>query len=378
MTPARSGRSVLFDTGPLGTGSHFTDAERIIEAWHPGEVEGALATMETAQASGKWLAGSASYELGYALLPELLDLLPGGRREPLLRFGVFDGVRAAEPFAATGVSKLSPLHPEWNFADYEKAFRRVHDYIGAGDIYQANLTFPLIAQHEGCLYTLYDQLQRRQSVPYGAFVDLGETKLLSRSPELFFSLSASGQLCARPMKGTAPRSTDPERDAAAKTELAQSEKNQAENLMITDLLRNDFGRIARIGSVRVPKLFAVETYATVHQMVSEITAELLPGKTLRDIFAAVFPCGSITGAPKIRAMQILSDLETAPRGSYCGAIGWIAPDGRMEFSVAIRTLICEPTGRVTLNVGGGIVHDSTARGEYDEALLKSRFARDLG
>lgn len=157
--------------------------------------------------------------------------------------------------------------------------------------------------------------------------------------------------------------------------LENSEKNQAENLMITDLLRNDIGRIAQIGSVRVPKLFAVETYATVHQMTSDVVAQLVPDTTLSEIFAALFPCGSITGAPKIRAMEILDDLEGRARNAYCGAIGWIAPDGAMSLNVAIRTLACTPDGAVTLNVGGGIVYDSTAKSEYREALLKARFAR---
>jgi para-aminobenzoate synthetase component I len=177
------------------------------------------------------------------------------------------------------------------------------------------------------------------------------------------------------MKGTIKRSADRTEDAALRAQLAGSEKDQAENLMITDLLRNDFARIAQIGSVQVPSLFEIESYATVHQMISEVTATIKPDCGLSDILLALFPCGSITGAPKIRAMQILARLETAPRDAYCGMIGWIAPYGAMEFNVAIRTLICGPTGQARLNVGGGVVYDSSAQSEYDEALLKSAFAQ---
>ncbi len=369
--------TVLFDGGPLGNGSFFQAPEQVIEAWQPEEVGPALRAMEDAQASGKWLAGSVSYELGYVFIPKIAARLPANRKEPLLQCAVFDKVMAPPDRGGRSTAELTRFEPEWDFDRYGAAFDRVHRYLRNGDIYQANLTFPMVAQFRGDLYGLYDALRRRQPVPHGAFVDLGETKLLSRSPELFFSLSADGQLRARPMKGTIGRSAVDTEDAALKAQLAQSEKDRAENLMITDLLRNDLGRLSQIGSIRVPTLFGVETYATVHQMISEVTGQIRPDCTLTDVFAALFPCGSITGAPKIRAMEILSELEDAPRGSYCGAIGWIGPDGAMEFNVAIRTLICEPSGRVTLNVGGGIVYDSNAEGEYGEALLKARFAQSL-
>jgi para-aminobenzoate synthetase component I len=373
-----SAQSVLFDRGPLGSGSLFCAAERIIEAWEPDDVAGALAAMEAAQASGKWLAGYASYELGYALAPSLAQHMPSQCKEPLLRFGVFQAVVPPEPAAFTGTASLEAFEPLWSFDDYAAAFQVVRANLLSGDIYQANLTFPLFSRFSGALPDLYAMLKQRQPVPHGAYVDLGDTKLLSRSPELFFSLTAEGALRTRPMKGTIRRGATEQEDAQLKAQLAASEKNRAENLMITDLLRNDFGRIAQIGTVRVPKLFEIESYSTVHQMISEVTAQLVSGTRLTDILSAVFPCGSITGAPKIRAMEILSGLEAGPRGPYCGAIGWIAPTGAMEFSVAIRTLICEPSGRVTLNVGGGVVYDSTAQGEYDEALLKARFAQNLG
>ncbi|PUB14906.1 aminodeoxychorismate synthase component I [Yoonia sediminilitoris] len=369
--------SVLFDTGPLGTGSCFQQPERIIEAWQPQDVPGAFEAMEEARANGLWLAGSMSYELGYVLIPKLTPRLPSERHEPLLRFGVFTQVAPPEPISQHGPASLGPLDPAWDLDTYEKAFDAVRKYLQNGDIYQANLTFPISLPVKGSLHALYDILRQRQPVPYGALVDLGETTLLSRSPELFFSLSSTGALRARPMKGTSKRSDDPAEDTALKVQLEGSVKNRAENLMITDLLRNDFGRIAKIGSVRVPKLFAVESYATVHQMTSDVTAQILPEYNLTDIFTALFPCGSITGAPKIRAMEIIEELEDTPRGSYCGAIGWIAPNGAMAFNVAIRTLICTASDKVTLNVGGGIVYDSTASSEYEEALLKAQFTQQL-
>ena len=203
---------------------------------------------------------------------------------------------------------------------------------------------------------------------------MGGPALLSRSPELFFSIDADRNIMARPMKGTAPRGGTPDEDAALAKWLQRSEKNRAENLMIVDLLRNDMSRISEIGSVKVPVLFAVETYTTLHQMTSSISSKLVEGTSLTDIFRALFPCGSITGAPKIRAMQIIHELEAGPRGAYCGAIGWIAPNGAMTFNVAIRTLTCFEDNTVRLNVGGGVVYDSDAAGEYEEALLKRRYA----
>ncbi len=176
------------------------------------------------------------------------------------------------------------------------------------------------------------------------------------------------------MKGTAPRGATPEEDEKLREFLRNDPKNQAENRMIVDLLRNDISLISEVGSLGVPELFRIESFATVHQMVSRVRAKLLPGLTIRQIFAALFPCGSITGAPKIRAMEILRELEGTPRNAYCGSIGWIAPDGRMRFNVAIRTITLFADGRAVYNVGGGVVFDSTAQEEYAECLLKARYA----
>ncbi|MBI1220017.1 MAG: aminodeoxychorismate synthase component I [Rhodobacteraceae bacterium] len=367
---------VLFDHGPLAGGTLFRAPGAVIRADGPDEVDAAFAALENARRQGKWLAGYASYELGYLLVDRLRPLLPGHRPEPLLLFGVFDAPQRPTS-VAPGDAALSPFIPAWDFARYRDAFDRVHALIGAGDIYQANLTFPLNARVSGSPAALYQRLAAYQPVPHGAFVDLGGPILLSRSPELFFRADDAGRVETRPMKGTLPRDGDAAEDAARRTRLASDPKNCAENLMIVDLLRNDLARVSEVGSVRVPDLFRVETFATVHQMTSRVVAQLRPGWTLRTLFDALFPCGSITGAPKIRAMEILRELEPAPRGAYCGAIGWVAPTGAMEFNVAIRTLVLPGDGTARLNVGGGIIHDSTAEAEYEEALWKTRFATSL-
>lgn len=363
---------IRFDRGPAGPGTAFAGPQEIIRADDAGAVPAALARLDAARAAGGWLAGYASYELGYALEPKLSALMPAARPLPLLCFGVYGKPsRSALPEPA---GTVSDLRPRWNARRYADAFAAVHDAIGAGDIYQANLTFPVDLEAGGDPAALYARLAARQPVGQGALVvQDGLPDLLSRSPELFFRTDADGRIETRPMKGTQPRSDDPVGDEAARAFLASDPKNRAENLMIVDLLRNDISRVAVPGTVKVPRLFEVETYATVHQMTSLIRARLQPGAGLSEILAALFPCGSITGAPKIRAMEILAGLEPWPRGIYCGTIGWAAPDGRSEFNVAIRTLTLAD-GRAVLNVGGGVVWDSTAASEYEEALWKARFA----
>ncbi|WP_392662470.1 aminodeoxychorismate synthase component I [Amaricoccus sp. B4] len=364
---------IELDFGPAGGAARFAAPVARVTADVPADVPAALEAIEAAQAAGLWAAGYASYELGYVLEPRLAPLLPAERRLPLLDFCLFAAAPGpARPAAPGGV--LSAFRPRWSREEYAAAFERVADYLRAGDIYQVNLTMPLDGRWEGDPAALAAALAARQPVGFGALVALGETVLLSRSPELFFALDGQGGIEAWPMKGTAPRDTDPARDAHLAAALAVDPKNRAENLMIVDLLRNDIGRIAEIGSVRVPALFEVETYATVHQMISRVRGRLRPGTGLAGLFAALFPCGSVTGAPKVRAMEIIRELEPWPREAYCGAIGWLAPDGRAAFNVPIRTLTLSPGGAAVLNVGGGIVADSTAASEYEEALWKARFA----
>jgi len=370
---------IRFDQGPKGPGTCFQTPHRVIRADHPHQVRAALEDLDAARAAGKWLAGYGSYELGYALEPKLASLMPDDRSLPLICFGVYDDAVScpASGSTAPGKAGLGNVTPRWDFDRYATAFAQVNQNIGAGEIYQANLTFPLDAAVLGGSDALYAALAEVQPVGHGALVQQeGLPDLLSRSPELFFRTNAQGMIETRPMKGTQPRSIDPTEDAARRDFLQRDEKNRAENLMIVDLLRNDISRVAQLGSVTVPDLFAVETYATVHQMVSTVRAQLRPGVALGEILTALFPCGSITGAPKIRAMQILADLEPWPRDIYCGTIGWAAPDGRSCFNVAIRTLMVED-GKAVMNVGGGVVWDSTAESEYEEAIWKTRFARQL-
>lgn len=356
----------------MGAGTWFDAPRDLICANTVSEVPQALAQLEAARQNGFWLAGYASYEMGYALEPRLAPLMPDDRHLPLLCFGVYadPSVKALQH----GTARLSDPVPRWDEARYQQAFDQVNAFIGAGDIYQANLTFPMDAEYDGSSEALYAALSARQPVGQGALVlQDGLPDLLSRSPELFFRTTSGGVIETRPMKGTQPRSDDPEEDARLVAFLQADEKNRAENLMIVDLLRNDISRVAELGSAHVPELFKVESYATVHQMVSLVRAKLMSETSLGDVFEALFPCGSITGAPKLRAMEILRDLEPWARDVYCGTIGWAAPDGRSDFNVAIRTLTVQD-GKATLNVGGGVVWDSTGPSEYEEALWKARYA----
>jgi len=374
---------IVLEDGPGGGAALFRGAEAVLVAHRGDEVAGLLTRLDEARARGLWVAGWLGYEAGYAAEPKLAGIAPVPEG-PLAVFGLFSGPEAAEAVLARAAEEgrgaaLAPAEPMVLRAEYDAAMARVLAYIGAGDCYQINLTFPMQTRLlRGTALGLYGALRTRQAVGHGAFVDLGAGPVvISRSPELFLRTSASGRIEAKPMKGTRLRDADPVRDTELSEELRASPKDRAENLMIVDLLRNDISRVARVGSVKVPKLFAVESYATVHQMVSTVVGDLVESPSMAGIMAALFPCGSITGAPKIRAMQIIREVEPHPRGVYCGAIGWMAPDGASSFNVAIRTLSLWPDGRVTLNVGGGVVQDSTATGEWEEALWKARYIRGL-
>lgn len=358
-----------------GTEMRFATPSEVIRADHPGELLDALDRMERTRAAGKWCAGYVSYEAGYALEPKLRDIMPDGRRLPLVLMGVFDAPETMSVGGQrTSTSTLTDVRPEWSFEDYSPRFEQVHRHLRAGDCYQANLTFPVSACWRGDPAALFEEMTARQPVRYAALVELGGPIILSRSPELFFEVDSDGWIETHPMKGTMRRGQTPETDAALAEALRQDEKNRAENLMIVDLLRNDISRICELGTLHVPELFRIESYPTVHQLVSRVRARMRPGTTVTDLFAALFPCGSITGAPKIRAMQILRALEPVPRDIYCGAIGFISPFGQMRFNVAIRTLTLYANGEAIFNVGGGIVFDSDVRSEYEECLLKARFA----
>jgi para-aminobenzoate synthetase component 1 len=371
---------VLFRDDLAARDTLFRAPLKTVVAQGPGEFSAALGALEDARKAGKWLAGYFSYEAGYLFEPKLAPLLPAGRRVPLIAFGIFDqpnGAAIAHGPAAPTNGPIFDAKATWSFADYERRFRRVHRHLRKGDCYQVNLTFPVEAGWSGDPLAAFAALTERQPVRYGALVALGKPIILSRSPELFFEIGGDCMIETRPMKGTAPRGATQAEDERVREFLRSDPKNQAENRMIVDLLRNDLSRISEVGTLDVPELFHIETYPTVHQMVSTVRAKLLPGLTIAEIFAALFPCGSITGAPKIRAMEIIRSLEGTARGAYCGAIGWIAPDGRMRFNVAIRTISLFAGGEAVYNVGGGIVFDSEAEAEYRECLLKARFATGM-
>ena len=357
---------LLDDARPGGRAVLYSEPAETIETRDPAEVRACLRRLE-----GRHAAGFLGYEAGYALEPRLVPLAPPLPPEapPLLWFGLFDRteeVSAAAwlPDAAGGwVGRVEPCVAE---KEYRAAMASVLDHILAGDIYQANLTFQAEVRVAGSPLALYAGLRERARAGHGALVFTGGHWILSLSPELFFTLE-DGRVVTRPMKGTAPAGSDPAR-------LRDDPKQRAENLMIVDLLRNDLSRVARPGTVKVPQLFAVETYPTVLQMTSTVTAELEAGVGAGGLIEAIYPCGSITGAPKIRAMEIIRSLEPEPRGVYCGAIGKIAPDGRAEFNVAIRTLTLAVGDRIArLGLGSGIIAESEPGDEWRECLAKGAF-----
>ena len=345
--------------------------------------------------AGHYLAGYIAYEAGLALEPHLAPLAARrtGADGPLVWFGAFAGYQmipaedvpdwlAAQAIAGQH-SAIGPLEPQLSIGGFAQAFAALHEAIVAGDIYQANFTLPLAGSWRGDPLAIYAGLRGTASAGHGGVVHDGCDWLLSCSPELFFSRRGDDVL-TRPMKGTRPRGQTRAADVAQAQELATSAKDRAENLMIVDLLRNDLSRVAQPGTVQVADAFAVETYPTLHQMVTTIRASLTPGRNAADLLRALFPCGSITGAPKIRAMELIDAVERDPRGAYCGAIGRIDPPhangaGEAAFNVAIRTLRLTGgeagTGRAVMGVGSALVADSACLPEWRESLSKGGFVR---
>jgi para-aminobenzoate synthetase/4-amino-4-deoxychorismate lyase len=362
---------VLLDDVAAGTARLFCGLVETIAAETSGAVKGALDRM---QGAGPW-AGFIGFEAGYALEPRLAPLAraaPPG--EPLLWFGRFAAEQRlvgsdVAALLGDGPASVGAAMPGLAQADYDERLARVQALITAGDIYQANLTFAAAVALGGHPLHLYARLRAGSRAPYGALVFTGALWLLSFSPELFFRLDGR-RLMARPMKGTATRGGDAADDAARGVALQADPKNRAENLMIVDLLRND---LSRVGSdVAVPALFEVETYPTILQMTSTITATAHDGVAACDVLARLFPCGSVTGAPKIRAMEVIAAVEAGPRGAYTGSIGAISANGNAVFNVAIRTLVITG-GSARLGLGSGIVADSEAAAEWAECLAKSAF-----
>ena len=379
MTLDRSRPFVLLDDARqegAAAARLYRDPLETIAAEKRAELADALAKLRGAAARGLHAAGYIAYDAG--ALGEADS--PGEAEEgkPLFWFGLFDRFETIAPEEVPDLlpdpagAWASPPAPRIGRDAYLDAFERVKAYIAAGDIYQANLTFRAECRTAGDPLALYARLRGQAAAGWGGIVHDGARTLLSFSPEMFVKLEG-GRIEARPMKGTAARRPESQADAEAARALAADPKQRAENLMIVDLIRNDLSRVAEPGSVAAPALFTVETYPTIHQMTSTVTARLAPGRDAAALLEAAFPCGSITGAPKLRAMAVAAELEAGPRGPYTGSIGRIDAKGGAAFNVAIRTLVIEEEGCAAIGLGSGIVADSDGAGEWRECLSKGGF-----
>jgi para-aminobenzoate synthetase/4-amino-4-deoxychorismate lyase len=363
----------------------YREPVQVIVADDLDEVIPALERIRSGLRTGKHAAGYLAYEAGHAFDPKLrASFRPA--YGPLLYFGLFDRFESPDICAllpSPASAFIGLLLPRVSQGQHEAAVSKVHEHLFAGDFYQANLTFGCDVAVAGAPLALYARLRRSSQAGWGGVILHDDRAIISLSPEQFFTLRR-GMVEARPMKGTAPRRSIEAADIAEAAALAADEKQRAENLMIVDLMRNDIARISIPGSVEVPDLFQIETYPTVHQMISRITAMLRPECDAIDIIRTIFPCGSVTGAPKIAAIEALRQLEEEPRGAYTGSMGWIEPHrsgnpGDAAFNVMIRTLEwLRPSAKARLGLGSGLVVDSKPSDEWDECLLKGDFVRREG
>ena len=361
----------------------FGEPRERLRASTPAQVRGVLARVDALARAGAWCVGYVCYEAAAAFDRAFATHAPADATRPLAAFAVYDAPLPDFDAAAAPVADRAGLR--WTSGPERPAFdatiAAILRAIADGEVYQVNATAPSTGTFEGDALALFAALRRAQPNAYAAWLDLGtadapDDRILSVSPELFFDWR-DARLLARPMKGTAPRGADAADDAARAAYLRSAPKERAENLMIVDLLRNDLSRIAEPHSVRVPRLFEVEAWPTVWQMSSDVVADTRPGTALGDVFGALFPCGSITGAPKVQAMRLIRALEPEPRGVYCGAIGVVQPGGAATFNVPIRTLVlrgeADGTTRVRCGIGSGITADATADGEWAEWRHKRAF-----
>jgi para-aminobenzoate synthetase / 4-amino-4-deoxychorismate lyase len=353
----------------------FEHPRQILAAHCVADVQPVMRAVERALGEGRYAAGFVAYEAAPAFDPALR--VAGQPEVPLVWFGIFDAPvpslgPTGEPATDTTPHTRESWTPDLAPAEHRLAVETVREAIARGDVYQANYTFRLRTRLDpGSLESRYTALVACHRPPYAAFLETGRWQVLSLSPELFFRIDGR-RMVMKPMKGTAPRGLWVDDDEARAEALGASVKNRAENVMIVDLMRNDAGRIAEIGSVRTPSLFEIERYPSLFQMVSTVEATLRPEVTIGDVFTALFPAGSITGAPKTSSMRLLADLERAPRGIYCGALGFLSPRGDAVFSVAIRTMTVDArSGCAEYGVGGGITWDSVAGDEHAEAVAKA-------
>lgn len=352
----------------------FKDPVTVVRADHLRQVMPCLRELEDWTDKGYYAAGYISYEAAPAF-DEALQVRPD-HAWPLLYFGVF-----SDPLPVYDRERPEKIildwRPETGPEKYKLDIQEIHRQIAEGNTYQANYTMRLSADCTEAGYDLFQQLRQSQQADYCAYLQLGSKSILSASPECFFAWDGT-TIMAKPMKGTIARGMDANADEANKTRLRLSKKDQAENVMIVDLLRNDLGRIAETGTVRVPKLFEIETYPTVFQMTSTVEVKTRKGTALTDIFKALFPCGSITGAPKVSTMALIRRLEKSPREVYCGAIGYIEPGKAAVFNVPIRTVLFDDhEKKARYGVGGGITWDSTPEGEYEETLAKANVLKTV-
>lgn len=357
-----------------------------IVASRPEELPTAFARIEEARRSGYWIALLLEYELGEWLEPALSVSNKAASaatpETPRLTALVFEHMHeealhediawSCDTNGSSAVeAAITSIHATVSKQDYLQRIEHIREGIAQGEVYQVNATFPLNVQTQGNAAELYRRIASQHPVGHGAYIEDHNRTILSFSPELFLQRTGN-TLTTRPMKGTAPRASDPVQDAQLGQALLASEKNRAENLMIVDLLRNDLGRIAISGSVNTSALFSLEAYPSVWTMTSTIHAEIASTTSLHDILRALFPCGSVTGAPKIAAMKRIQETEPEPRGLYCGSLGWLAPNGDFSLNVAIRTLVLNADGEGRYSVGGGIVFDSHPEQEWEECHWKAR------
>ncbi|QNT79361.1 aminodeoxychorismate synthase component I [Entomobacter blattae] len=388
--PHSSDVFLLFDDQIKGTSQLFSNPLVKISCQRPEELVGCLQKMDSLRQKGWFLAGYLSYEAGYTLMEFPKTLHPTRTAStPILEFYAFKAPQfltssEVETFllqqSSSHASKLaSPpvitnIHAGVTFETYQQNFQKITQALLNGEIYQINYTFPLHFQFQGAFSTLYQKLRKTQKTAYSAWLSLPDYSIISLSPELFFK-KQHHLIQTRPMKGTIQRGKDQAEDLHLQHTMLADSKTQAENLMIVDLLRNDLSRIAQNHSVKVEQLFKIETYETLHQLVSSITAHISPTLSLQEILKALFPCGSVTGAPKYAAMKLINHLEAASREVYTGAIGYITPDNDMCFNVPIRTLFIKQSGHGTMGIGSGIVMDSDVQSEWKECFLKADFLK---
>jgi para-aminobenzoate synthetase component 1 len=403
-----------FEDRLAGEAKVLSGLRQRITARSSAELQAAFAAIQAAQSAGHWIALMLDYELGEWFEPALQPTARAAQAElptptgaaqtqlkPRSRLTalVFDSVTIEKPWSlsrierakakakaeteteagtetgATRPASITSVTASLSQADYFDRIQKIKEWITQGEVYQINSTFALNVSTQGCAQELYRQLANQHPSAHAAFIEDDEQTVLSFSPELFLQRHGT-TLITRPMKGTAPRSSDPLEDQRLGQRLQASAKDRAENLMIVDLLRNDLGRIALPGSVVAEPLFSLEAYPSVWTMTSTIQATIAAQTSIEQILRALFPCGSITGAPKIAAMKRIQQTETQPRGLYCGSVGWLAPNGDFSLNVAIRTLLLKRDGSGVYHVGGGIVHDSVAALEWEECQWKARIVID--